>query len=197
MRMILSGLSLVSLSPFLSLSLSLSLSLISLLCLLTSTYVRVCVRVVCLPFVLQSDSASGLLGRAHENQQMLQALRAVCSGSFRSLMLDGPPGIGKTALIDHFCHECESLMRPDKPRHQPATQPSADKSPTSLSGPLSMTAALQAPLSSAALSAPLSKKEARKAKRASKRKSRRGPLSVSKTMPTYEQEMMMMMMMCE
>ena len=61
------------------------------------------------------DSGTGaelpLLGRAVVFEKLQETLRAVRKGHVRTVVLTGPPGSGKTALLDLFLDHCSSVAR--------------------------------------------------------------------------------------
>ncbi|WP_307024874.1 AAA family ATPase [Arthrobacter globiformis] len=52
-----------------------------------------------------------LVGRADVFEKLLEALRTVRKGSVRTVVLSGPQGSGKTALLDLFLEHCSAVTR--------------------------------------------------------------------------------------
>ena len=52
-----------------------------------------------------------LAGRAGVFEDLLETLRTVRRGHVRTVVLSGPPGSGKTALLELFLEHCRSVVR--------------------------------------------------------------------------------------
>ncbi|GGG53946.1 LuxR family transcriptional regulator [Kocuria dechangensis] len=61
----------------------------------------------------QGDSGEEfpLVGRADVFEELLETLRTVRKGHVRAVVLSGPPGSGKTALLELFLEHCRSVAR--------------------------------------------------------------------------------------
>ena len=58
-----------------------------------------------------SEEDLALLGRAEVFEELLETLRTVRKGTVRSVVLSGPRGSGKTAVLDHFLEHCRAVAR--------------------------------------------------------------------------------------
>ncbi|RAM36888.1 AAA family ATPase [Arthrobacter globiformis] len=58
-----------------------------------------------------SEEDLELLGRAEVFEELLETLRTVRKGTVRSVVLSGPQGSGKTAVLDLFLERCRAVAR--------------------------------------------------------------------------------------
>ena len=59
----------------------------------------------------KSEEDLPLLGHAEVFEELLETLRTVRKGKVRTVVLSGPPGSGKTAVLELFLEHCRSGAR--------------------------------------------------------------------------------------